>query len=473
MPDCVASSLRMGFDGKLVASHFSIHRILRRRGAGEGMARTKLIPKPEPLPADPWEDEGVTNPDAPHLVLVVDDSAMQRKMLTKALRKWGYDVMEAESGMEGLKICMAHQVTMVISDWMMPGMDGPEFCSKFRQMERKGYGYFILLTSKAESREVAEGLNSGADDFLTKPFVFGELKARLRAGERIVEMHSQLVQKNKVVNEALDTIQTLYNSVQRDLSEARRLQQSLVPETEIDFGAGRATMLLQPCGHVGGDLVGQFQVSESVIGLYSLDVSGHGVASALLTARLAGYLSGLSPTHNIALIDKGDGTFDARDPAETAALLNETLLRELETDHYFTIALSIIDLETGHVKCVQAGHPYPIVVRNKFRVELLGSGGLPVGLVPGATYDSFEFTLKPGDRFMLYSDGLTEAENPSGMQLDESGLAELLIRHSAVSGNELLKQVLAELNAFCGNADFDDDVSALVFDYQAAEPQNV
>jgi len=91
----------------------------------------------------------------------------------------------------------------VISDWVMPGMNGPEFCHAFRQLDRAGYGYFILLTSKGESREVAEGLNSGADDFLTKPFIFGELQARLRAGERIVEMHAQLIQKNRVVNEAL------------------------------------------------------------------------------------------------------------------------------------------------------------------------------------------------------------------------------------------------------------------------------
>jgi len=102
----------------------------------------------------------------------------------------------------------------VISDWVMPGMNGPEFCHAFRQLDRAGYGYFILLTSKGESREVAEGLNSGADDFLTKPFIFGELQARLRAGERIVEMHAQLIQKNRVVNEALDTIQKLYNGVQ-------------------------------------------------------------------------------------------------------------------------------------------------------------------------------------------------------------------------------------------------------------------
>ncbi len=443
--------------------------MLRVDGAIGAMTRTKLFPRPVPAPPDLWDEQGVTNPDAPHLVLVVDDSAMQRKMLTKALRKWGYDVMEAESALAGLDICRDHDVTMVISDWMMPGMDGPQFCSAFRQMDRQGYGYFILLTSKAESREVAEGLNSGADDFLTKPFVFGELKARLRAGERIVEMHAQLVQKNKAVNDALETIHTLYDGVQRDLSEARRLQQSLVPETDIDFQFGRASMMLEPCGHVGGDLVGQFQVSETVIGLYSLDVSGHGVASALLTARLAGYLSGLSPAQNIALIDKGDGTFAARSPAETAGLLNDILLRDLETDHYFTIALAIIDLKTGEVDCVQAGHPHPILIHEEGEIDILGNGGMPIGLIPGASYEGFKFTMTRGDRLMLYSDGLTEAEDPKRVQLDEDGLAELLKRHAARSGTELLDKILIDLNAFCGNSEFDDDVSGLIFDYTGTD----
>lgn len=429
------------------------------------MKIAKPIP---PIVTDPsygWDDEGVTNPDAPHLVLVVDDSAMQRKMLTKALLKWGYDVLEAESGQEGLEICRDHDVTMVISDWIMPGMNGPEFCHAFRRMERDGYGYFILLTSKGESREVAEGLNSGADDFLTKPFVFGELKARLRAGERIVEMHAQLMQKNKLVNNAFETIRTLYENVQSDLAEARRLQASLVRETEHSYNGGNAAMMLHPSGHVGGDLVGQFHVNATQIGLYSLDVSGHGVASALMAARLAGYLSGKSPTQNIALIDQGDGVFTARDPADTATKLNETLLRELETDHYLTMALAIIDLQSGHIQCVQAGHPHPVLMRAGGKIEEVGGGGMPIGLLDDIHYESFDFQLAPGDQILLYSDGLTEAEDPQGAQLEETGLAQMLRNNAETKGLPLLDALHGALTGFCGTSDFSDDVSALVFEW--------
>lgn len=429
------------------------------------MPGTNLFPMPEPDPHDLWDDEGVTNPDAPHLVLIVDDSAMQRTMLRKALHKWGYDVMEADSAKAGLAICLKHDVTMIISDWVMPGMNGPEFCQSFRQLARKGYGYFILLTSKAESREVAEGLNSGADDFLTKPFVFGELKARLRAGERIVEMHAQLIQKNKVVNDALTTIKTLYENLQSDLVEARRLQQSLVRETKIEYGRGQAALALHPSGHVGGDLVGQFQVSQDVVGLYSLDVSGHGVASALMTARLAGYLSGLSPAQNIALVGNEDGGYSARDPADTARLLNETLLREMETDHYFTMALAIVDLASGTARCVQAGHPHPIVIRKGGQIGFVGEGGMPIGLLPGATYSSFDVDLAQGDRLLMYSDGITEAENRQGQPLDNEGFEQMLRHHTDLKGEVLLDQIVSDLTVFCDGKEFDDDVSALVFEY--------
>lgn len=411
-----------------------------------------------------WDDHGTTNPEAPHLVLVVDDSAMQRKMLAKALRKWGYDVMEAESAQIGLTICRDHDVTMVISDWMMPGMNGPEFCHAFRQMDRQGYGYFILLTSKAKSREVAEGLNSGADDFLTKPFVFGELQARLRAGERIVEMHSQLSEKNRTVNQALTTIRSLYDNIQGDLKEARRLQQSLVRETFFEYGSGRAALLLEPSGHVGGDLVGQFRISGTEIGLYSLDVSGHGVASALMTARLAGHLSGRSPTQNIALAEQ-DGLFFARDPAETAMLLNETVLQELETDHYFTMVLAIVDLQQGKARCVQAGHPHPLVMSADGSTRFLGKGGLPIGMIPDATYDSFELDLTAGDRLILYSDGVTEAENPKGHQLDDDGFVDMVTRYNEKSCTEILDNIVGDLRQFTKKPEFDDDVSALVFEF--------
>src|SRR5690606_29964267 len=102
--------------------------------------------------------------DAIERVLVVDDSRLQRKILTASLEKWGFDVGQAESALQALELLGVQDFDLIISDWMMPGMTGLEFCRAFRAMPRERYVYFILLTSKSEKNEVAKGLESGADD---------------------------------------------------------------------------------------------------------------------------------------------------------------------------------------------------------------------------------------------------------------------------------------------------------------------
>ena len=102
-------------------------------------------------------------------VLIVDDSKLQRRILSKMLSKLNYELVEAETGEAALASCAKDMPDLIISDWMMPGMSGIEFCVALREMAQEDYAYFILLTSKSEKAEVARGLDSGADDFLTKP----------------------------------------------------------------------------------------------------------------------------------------------------------------------------------------------------------------------------------------------------------------------------------------------------------------
>jgi sigma-B regulation protein RsbU (phosphoserine phosphatase) len=400
-------------------------------------------------------------------VLIVDDSRMQRKIVSNALKKWGYEIFEASGGEEALNICATRSIDLVISDWVMPGMNGLEFCHKFRALERSDYGYFILLTSKAEAAEIAVGLDAGADDFLTKPVSFGELRARLKAGERILKMQSELLVKNEIVSDTLDKLQILHKALDKDLQEARSLQQSLLKDTFVELDGATISLCLQSCGHIGGDLVGQFLIDETTVGLFSIDVSGHGVSSALMTARLSSYLSSSSPSQNIAIVETENG-YIARDPAETTAELNNILLSELDTEHYFTMALAIVDLKTGHARCVQAGHPHPIVQKTNGDIKLLGDGGIPVGLIKDAEFESFDVKLDPGDRLLLYSDGITECENMGGQFLDEDGLIKILKGNTGTDGPEFVTDLIWELQSFRGDRDQADDISGLVFDFKGA-----
>jgi phosphoserine phosphatase RsbU/P len=407
-------------------------------------------------------------PDAPSgicRVLIVDDSRVQRKILSASLKRWGFSVLEAGGGEEALEICRAESVDLVLSDWMMPGMSGPDFCRAFRALPLEHYTYFILLTSKSEKNEVALGLDAGADDFLTKPVHPEELRARIAAGERILRMERELKEKNRLVTATLEELKELYESLDRDLMEARKLQQSLVRERHRAFDRGAVSLLLRPSGHVGGDLVGFFQIDQNRIGLFAIDVSGHGVTSALLTARLSGLLSGNSPDQNIALTGADGGSYVARCPAEVADHLNRLMLGDMETEHYFTLLYAIVDLPSGTVNMVQAGHPHPAVQRAGGAVEFLGDGGLPIGLIADASYDQFSTLLAPGDRLFLMSDGIIECTDPSGVELGTAGVARMMERNIDLTGTAYLESITWDLARWADNEDFTDDVSGVLFEY--------
>ena len=399
-------------------------------------------------------------------VLVVDDSKAQRRILSLSLARWGYDVVEAESGEDALSLCIREPFDLILSDWMMPGMTGIEFCKAFRAIPREGYGYFILLTSKSEKAEVADGLHGGADDFLTKPVNLDELHARLRAGERIIGMQQELVEKNRLVKTTLNELQKIYDILDRDLIEARKLQETLVRERFRDFGQGKVSLLMRPSGHVGGDLVGFFEISSRRIVVYSVDVSGHGVASAMMTARLSGLLSGGPSEQNMALSLGGGGKREAWPPEMVAHRLNKLMIEDLKVEQYFTMAYAEIDLDTGRIWLVQSGHPHPAILRKSGDIEWLGDGGLPIGLIPGANFDRIEATLLPGDRLVLLSDGVTECPCPSGNELGEHGLSDMLRNIGMVDSETLLERIVTDLSLYHGSQEFPDDVSGLIFDFK-------
>ncbi|MFC6582425.1 response regulator [Sulfitobacter aestuariivivens] len=247
-------------------------------------------------------------------VLVVDDSRFQRRILSASLKGLGYDVTEAASGSEAMAISRRRLPDIVLSDWMMPGMSGLEFCRAFRDLFEDQYAYFIILTSKSDKKEIAQGLDIGADDFLTKPVNGHELRARINAGKRVLRMQRQLTRTNALMRDTVEELQYLYDALDRDLLEAKKLQQSLLRDRHRIFDTGELSLLLRSSGHVGGDLVGYFPAGDGKLGLFAIDVSGHGISSALMTARLAGYLSSTAPDQNVALRRLENGTFAPRPP---------------------------------------------------------------------------------------------------------------------------------------------------------------
>lgn len=391
---------------------------------------------------------------------------MQRRILTSALKKFGLEVREAGSGVEALELCRDCAPDLVISDWMMPEMNGLEFCKEFRSLQKSDYGYFILVTSKSEKAEIALGLDAGADDFLTKPVNLAELRARIAAGDRIIRMQRELSEKNRLIRSTLDELQKVYDSIDSDLIEAKKLQQSLVSDRYRDFGEAELSLMLRSSGHVGGDLVGFFQTRERRLGIYAIDVSGHGISSALMTARLAGFLSANSPDQNIALLRTESGNYVPRPPKHTVKDLNKLLMDEIETEHYFTMVLADVDLETGRVIMTQAGHPNPLIQRAGGEIEFIGTGGLPVGLIDDADYDQFDVQLHPGDRLLLHSDGVGECEALDGTLFGDEGLSALMSDLRSLRAQSFHETLVWKLAEYSEKDEFSDDISCVLLEFK-------
>lgn len=396
-------------------------------------------------------------------VLVVDDSRAHCRLMSRTLERWGYRAREAGSGREALEICRAEEISLVISDWMMPGMTGVEFCRAYRELIGERPGYFILLTAQTEREALAEGLENGADDFLSKPFNAIELRARLRAGERMLNAQRDLTVKNGELSATLGKLSEAYGAIDRDLREARKFQEGLVPERFVPLGGADISLLFRPSGHVGGDMVGYFDIRPGEKGLYAVDVSGHGVSSALMTARIASYFSDAAPERNIALRRAPDG-YAMLPPDEVCRRLNALLQRDGESDLYLTMILARLVIETGEVTLCQAGHPSPLILRADGGMEFREAFGMPIGLVDDAEFSTTGIALGAGDRLLLYSDGITECPDPEGTILDEAGLTDILQDLGATDGPTYLSDLVAALERYACTDDFPDDLSAVLIE---------
>jgi DNA-binding response OmpR family regulator len=150
-------------------------------------------------------------------VLVADDEAISRKLLSNYLQKWGHEVVVAENGAEAWALFEQDDFPIVLSDWMMPEVDGLELIRRIRARDAaNGYVYVILLTAKSQKEDVVEGMEAGADDFVAKPFDRDELRVRLWEGERMIQLHQALAERNRALQGTQDA-----------LSESRRLLTAL------------------------------------------------------------------------------------------------------------------------------------------------------------------------------------------------------------------------------------------------------
>ena len=194
-------------------------------------------------------------------ILIADDSIVSRHLLEATLRKWGYDVMVACDGAEALDLLQREDApSLIILDWMMPGMTGVEVCRRIRQRDSEPYTYILLLTSKSQKEDLIEGMEAGADDYITKPFDQNELQVRLRAGIRLVDLQTQLLKAREDLREQAtrDSLTRLWNrnSILTELGrELARSGRESRPLGVVIVDLDHFKHINDTYGHLAGDAV--------------------------------------------------------------------------------------------------------------------------------------------------------------------------------------------------------------------------
>jgi sigma-B regulation protein RsbU (phosphoserine phosphatase) len=391
-------------------------------------------------------------------VLIVDDEAGYRAMLRYYLESKGFAVTDAEDGDRALEWVGKRPFDLVLLDVLMPGLGGLEVLRSLRRMYSMTDLPVIMGTAKDQSADVVEALRLGANDYLTKPFDFPVVLARVqtqlslkRSVDRITRLERSLEQRNGELEAANAELVQANGRMKRELEAAARVQQALLPAAPPQLQGFGIAWKFRPCTELAGDLLDVVMLGDRHVGLYVLDVVDHGVKAALLAVMVSRSLVQLlTPVGRPRPIP----------PAEVAAHLNSTFPWDSRTQQFFTLLYGVLDLVTGEFRYVSAGHPGPLHLARGGEPWLLDVPGLPIGL-GDETYRENSLTLGPGDRLYLYSDGLTDAMNEEGKRFGSARLLSALKESRAMALPDGLATLLRGVEEWCGRAEPYDDISIL------------
>jgi diguanylate cyclase (GGDEF)-like protein len=252
-------------------------------------------------------------------ILVADDELMSRRLLEKTLERAGYEVLAVEDGRRAAdELCKLEWPKLALLDWMMPELDGPGVCREIRKRREQSYVYMVLLTSKESKEDVVAGLESGADDYLTKPFDPEELKARLRTGMRILDLEDRLIEAREEMRfqATHDALTSLWNRgvilelLERELARSHREHKS----TAILIGdLDHFKQVNDTHGHLAGDEVLKEAARRLLSSVRSYDFVGRFGGEEFLVV-----LNNCDPVYSLNRADEIRKTIAAR-PVETSA----------------------------------------------------------------------------------------------------------------------------------------------------------
>lgn len=389
-------------------------------------------------------------------ILIVDDSEDIRILLKRILVSAGHDVFEAASGDDAISLAGEVKPDLVLLDIVMPGIDGYGVCEALKQRYPSMDMPVIFLSAKTDAADRVRGLEIGGSDYITKPFDKAEVLARVENHLKIRRLTGELIRTNKELTDK-------QRALDEDLKAAAGIQRSLMPREIPNIKNLSVAWKFMPSHMIGGDIFNIFRLDENHFGLYMVDVSGHGVQSALVTVSVSQMLQ---PDSGIATKRKTETPpgYQIVPPRSVLETLDAEYPLE-RFDKYFTIVYMVIDTASGALAYSNAAHPSPVVLRYDGTIELLDKGGTIIGLGGLVPFEEGRKTLKAGDRVVLYTDGVVEYRNKEGEFFGEERFYAILASLRQAPINDMLDGILASMNDFGMGKEYQDDITLIALEY--------
>ena len=372
-------------------------------------------------------------------VLVVDDAAANLQVVNSILRD-DYKIRIATSGAKALELVKVKPLPdLILLDVMMPEMDGYEVCGHLKATKETQDIPVIFLTGKIEAQDETKGFEAGAVDYIHKPFSPSVVKARV---------HTHLV-----LREASEQLAQQLISINQELQVAREIQLSILPQETPKIRGLEIAARYIPMSSVAGDFYDFIIVDERHVGILVADVSGHGLPAALIASML-----------QVALTAQ---FVHASEPGRVLSGLNQALWGKFRT-HFVTAAYLFVDMEKNSISYAGAAHPPLLLWRmSKWSAIEVEENGLLLGHFPGESYSVVQLPVEPGDRVILYTDGIMEAKNSSSEMFGIDRFKRFLETNHALGTNEFIDALIDELSRWTGHPKGqgqDDDITILAVD---------
>jgi len=367
-----------------------------------------------------------------------------------------YNVITFRSPTEALSAIQRQSIDAVISDFLMPELSGLQFLAEVKKLYPTVPR--ILLTGYADKGNAIKAINEiGLYQYIEKPWENEHIKMVLRNGIQNKTLEETLQQKLKELDESIRSFDALANRegiLRQELSLAQQVQRNLLPKSFPLVEGFRFAATFRPALEIGGDFYDLQTLPDGRIGIIVADETGHGIQAALSTALLKFAFA--------TTIDSG------KPITEIAAAMSDILLKGLPENIYVAGLLAILDTESCKVQIVNAGLPHPILIRTQGQgIERVPVNGLFMGVdLPGAVSpgECAEITLKPGERLLLYTDGVSESAAADRSQFDDGAMAEHLATALGITVDDMVELLADTAIRYRDDGQEPDDITIVAIE---------